>query len=116
MKTRKLLYLVNSSSEVLIDKIFLENTPYPGCWIQNNGKSYLILEQRHLYTLLNGKYTLSTVKLLVKEQSVPKDATLYDDYWVIGNPDCKYNARSPLLRCAINPQGDCNACAHLLLR
>lgn len=32
----------------------------------------------------------------------------------IGNPECKYNARSPYLRCAINPDGDCQNCLHYL--
>jgi uncharacterized protein YjbI with pentapeptide repeats len=30
----------------------------------------------------------------------------------IGNLDCLYNARSPLLRCAIHPLGDCEECSH----
>jgi Family of unknown function (DUF6464) len=28
----------------------------------------------------------------------------------IGNPNCRYNARSPYLRCALNPDGPCAAC------
>jgi hypothetical protein len=28
----------------------------------------------------------------------------------IGNANCKYNARSPHLRCAINPDGPCEGC------
>lgn len=30
----------------------------------------------------------------------------------IGDRLCQYNARSPYLRCAINPLGPCETCAH----
>lgn len=30
----------------------------------------------------------------------------------LGNPDCLHNARSPYLRCAINPFGPCEKCEH----
>lgn len=31
--------------------------------------------------------------------------------WV-GDVSCRYNARSPLLRCAVNPCGPCQGCRH----
>jgi hypothetical protein len=30
----------------------------------------------------------------------------------IGDPSCLYNARSPQLRCAVNPAGPCEGCKH----
>ncbi|PSF38416.1 hypothetical protein C7H19_05370 [Aphanothece hegewaldii CCALA 016] len=30
----------------------------------------------------------------------------------IGEINCRYNARSPHLRCAINPSGPCEGCLH----
>ncbi|MBE9114836.1 hypothetical protein IQ249_02895 [Lusitaniella coriacea LEGE 07157] len=33
------------------------------------------------------------------------------DYF-IGNLSCRYNARSPYIRCAINPNGPCENCPH----
>ncbi|MDJ1184196.1 DUF6464 family protein [Roseofilum casamattae] len=30
----------------------------------------------------------------------------------IGDTTCQYNARSPYLRCAINPMGPCEQCCH----
>ncbi|MEM8602367.1 MAG: DUF6464 family protein [Cyanobacteria bacterium P01_H01_bin.121] len=30
--------------------------------------------------------------------------------YLIGDLSCRYNARSPLLRCAINPLGPCKGC------
>lgn len=37
-------------------------------------------------------------------------------YTTIGDLSCKYNARSPYLRCAINPSGQCQNCQHYLSR
>lgn len=30
--------------------------------------------------------------------------------YIIGNVSCKYNARSPYMRCAVNPSGLCEGC------
>ena len=32
--------------------------------------------------------------------------------YVIGDVSCKYNAKSPYVRCAINPTGLCQDCRH----
>ena len=41
-------------------------------------------------------------------------ATLLDVNWgeeeYLGDPDCLHNARSPFLRCAVNPLGPCKGC------
>ncbi|MFB2939398.1 DUF6464 family protein [Aerosakkonemataceae cyanobacterium BLCC-F154] len=34
----------------------------------------------------------------------------------IGDTSCKFNARSPHLRCAINPHGPCEDCIHYQMR
>lgn len=34
----------------------------------------------------------------------------------IGDTSCKFNARSPHLRCAINPYGPCDGCVHYQMR
>lgn len=31
---------------------------------------------------------------------------------IVGDISCEFNARSPYLRCAINPHGPCDACRH----
>ncbi|MEM6423840.1 MAG: DUF6464 family protein [Cyanobacteria bacterium P01_C01_bin.73] len=33
---------------------------------------------------------------------------------VIGDVGCRWNARSPYLRCAVNPCGPCDDCPHFL--
>ncbi|MHC5610564.1 MAG: DUF6464 family protein [Nostoc sp.] len=30
----------------------------------------------------------------------------------LGDPSCKFNARSPLIQCAVNPSGNCVICRH----
>ncbi|MEM9542741.1 MAG: DUF6464 family protein [Cyanobacteria bacterium P01_E01_bin.42] len=35
-----------------------------------------------------------------------------ENSYFIGNTLCRYNARSPYLRCAINPTGPCQNCRH----
>lgn len=32
--------------------------------------------------------------------------------YLFGDITCRYNARSPYLRCAVNPAGPCNTCPH----
>lgn len=32
----------------------------------------------------------------------------------LGNPDCKFNAHSPVLRCSVNPSGPCEGCCHFV--
>jgi hypothetical protein len=39
----------------------------------------------------------------------PEEENLYH---FIGNLDCRYNARSPFIRCAVNPSGPCENCPH----
>ncbi|OKH36863.1 hypothetical protein NIES2119_15695 [[Phormidium ambiguum] IAM M-71] len=34
----------------------------------------------------------------------------------IGDTSCQFNARSPHLRCAINPYGPCDGCVHYQMR
>jgi len=31
--------------------------------------------------------------------------------YIVGDLSCQFNARSPHLRCAVNPSGPCNGCA-----
>lgn len=90
----------------------LEAVPQPGRWLVCGGRSFLVLQRRHRYRLCGGRYELATVALQVKPQRQPLDARPWRQGWVIGDPGCRYNARSPLLRCAVLPEGPCDRCAH----
>ncbi|MBD2151162.1 hypothetical protein H6F44_13675 [Pseudanabaena sp. FACHB-1277] len=43
----------------------------------------------------------------------PADLVMIEGFgYVIGKVSCQYNARSPYIRCAVNPDGPCDNCRH----
>ncbi len=92
-------------------KLLLVGNPQPGQCIEVNGSLYRILERRHRYHLQKGKYRLHKAILSVQLLE-ENDLRLWQGRWVIGNPECKYNARSEIIRCAVNPEGSCNGCPY----
>ena len=90
----------------------LEEIPQPGRWLTLAEGSFLVLQRRHRYRLRNGRYELSSIALQVRPQRQPADARWWNGRWVIGDPSCRFNARSPLLRCAVLPEGPCDRCSH----
>ncbi|MEB3321912.1 MAG: DUF6464 family protein [Synechococcaceae cyanobacterium] len=90
----------------------LSRVPHPGRWLRHDGRSFLILQRRHRYRLRDGRYQLAVVALQVRAQDRPADARWWNGRWVIGDPACRFNARTPLLRCAVLPEGPCERCAH----
>lgn len=48
--------------------------------------------------------------MLLNENIIPIERSNNCEW--IGDSRCKYNARSPHLRCAVNPAGDCKNCQH----
>ena len=107
-----LVELRQAGSDALLDRIDLDDPPHPGRWMQWNGRSFLVLQRRHRYALCNGHYQIASIALMVKHQRQPADAVLWRHGWVIGDPACRFNARSPLLRCAVWPEGPCDRCSH----
>ena len=74
------------------------------------------MQRQHRYSLKGGAYQLSAVALVVKPQSRPVDAKYWRHGWVIGDPTCRFNALSPLLRCIVWPDGPCGECSHFEAR
>lgn len=109
-----LVELKQAGSERLIDRLELDEPPHPGRWFEHGERSFLVLQRRHRYTLRSGRYQLSSLVLLVKPERQPVDARRWRHGWVIGDPTCKLNALSPLLRCAVMPDGPCERCVHRL--
>ncbi|TVS06544.1 MAG: hypothetical protein EA413_03800 [Cyanobium sp. PLM2.Bin73] len=102
-------------SDQLLDSLEVEalsEVPQPGRWLECGAGSYLVLQRRHRYRLRSGRYELTSVALQVKQQRRPSDARRWGGGWVIGDPLCRFNARSPLLRCAVLPEGPCERCSH----
>ena len=111
-----LVELRQADSEVLLHRMELDDPPQPGRWISFDQISYLVLQRRHRYRLLNGRYEIGSIALMVKPQKQPRDALFWRHGWVIGDPECRFNALSPLLRCAVWPDGPCDQCLHRELR
>lgn len=93
-----------------LGKVYLDWTPQPGAYLDLEGATYAVLERRHRYQLQSGKYRLQTIALYVQEHDRPTEQSLIDGHWVIGDASCRFNARSPLLRCGVEPQGPCQGC------
>ena len=107
-----LVELRQAESRVLLNRVQIEDPPQPGRWVTVEGESYLVLQRRHRYQLRGGRYQMASITLLVKRQRRPDDAVVWGQSWVIGDPNCRFNARSPLLRCAVLPAGPCDRCSH----
>jgi hypothetical protein len=107
--------LRQAGSDRLLEHLELPDlgaVPQPGLWFQVGKRSFLVLQRHHRYRLCNGRYQLASVALQVKMQRQPVDARWWNQHWVIGDPSCRFNARTPLLRCAVLPEGPCERCAH----
>ncbi|MGD1895564.1 MAG: DUF6464 family protein [Phormidesmis sp.] len=104
--------IVLSSSKEVLGHIKMDRSLYPGTYVDIDGKTYQILVRRHQYQLKLGRYYLHKAVVHVKQTSVPDERTLLNGAWVIGDITCTYNARSELVRCAINPSGPCSDCTH----
>lgn len=104
--------IVSSESKAILGRIKLDKTLYPGTYVDIDGQTYQILVRRHQYQLKLGRYHLHKAVVHVKETTIPEERTLLDGIWVIGDITCTYNARSELMRCAINPNGPCGECTH----
>lgn len=95
-----------------LGQLQLDWNPQPGAYLELEGQTYLVLERKHRYILKSGRYNLHKITLCVQKSHMPLDKQLVDGQWVIGDITCSYNARSELLRCAVNPDGPCDRCSH----
>lgn len=89
--------------------LYLEDSPQPGAQLVVAGRQYTVLERRHRYQLQANHYQLHHIAVYV-QLAIGAMNTMGS----IGDENCKYNAHSALLRCAINPDGPCQDCASFL--
>lgn len=94
-----------------LGNIQLDWTPQPGNYLDVGDRTYAVLERRHRYHLKAGRYKLHKVALFVQLAQRPTENSLVEGRWVIGSASCLFNARSEILRCAVNPQGPCSDCS-----
>ncbi|NEP56171.1 MAG: hypothetical protein F6K31_03980 [Symploca sp. SIO2G7] len=102
--------LILTHSRQSLGNIRLDWAPQPGNYLDYQGETYAVLERRHRYRLKLGSYRLHKVALYVKAAQRPKEKSLIAGRWVIGDASCNFNAHSELIRCAVNPEGPCDAC------
>jgi hypothetical protein len=95
-----------------LGKIQLDWTPQPGNYLDLEGQFYAVLERHHHYQYKVGGYCLKKISLYVQAARSPDEQSLVDGRWVIGDADCRFNARSEILRCAVNPEGPCEGCRY----
>lgn len=93
-----------------LGNIYLDWMPQPGVYLDLAGKTYTVLERRHRYQLRAGRYQLQKIALYVQPAQRPVEQSLVDGHWVLGDATCRFNARSEILRCAVNPEGPCDRC------
>ncbi|NEP15630.1 MAG: hypothetical protein F6J97_01860 [Leptolyngbya sp. SIO4C1] len=104
--------IILSQSRSLLESLYLDWEPQPGTYLEIGDRTYCVLERRHRYCLKSGRYQLHKIALYVQPAAPPTEKSLVDGCWVIGDITCRYNARSELLRCAVNPAGPCDRCPH----
>lgn len=95
-----------------IAKLNLDRQLQPGNYIELAGKTYAILERHHFYQYRVGGYRFNKATLHVQESKRPEETTKIGDLNVIGNANCVFNARSEIMRCAVNPEGPCQGCRY----
>ena len=82
-------------------------------YVEWEGAMWAILERRHHYFLKGGQYQLQRVALFVRPVAVNLvDRVEVNGQWFIGDPNCRFNAQSELLRCVPNPSGPCPGCRY----
>ncbi|MBE9179675.1 hypothetical protein IQ268_13990 [Oculatella sp. LEGE 06141] len=93
-----------------IANLRLDWNPQPGAYLDLAGKTYAVLERRHRYQFRAGRYRLHKVALYVQQAQRPTEQSFLNGRWIIGDANCRYNAQSELIRCAVNPEGPCDQC------
>jgi hypothetical protein len=95
-----------------IGKLDLDRRWQPGNYLDFEGKTYAILERHHFYQYRVGGYRFDRATLHVQESKRPEEITVIGDRQIMGNAACRFNARSEIIRCAVNPEGPCEGCLY----
>ncbi|QZZ21788.1 hypothetical protein J5X98_04945 [Leptothermofonsia sichuanensis E412] len=95
-----------------LGSVWLDWAPQPGAYLNLEGATYAVLERRHRYQLKAGRYRLHKISLYVQAAQPPSERSIVDGRWVLGELSCRFNARSELIRCAVNPEGPCGGCRY----
>lgn len=102
--------VILAHSHQCLGKVQLDWMPQPGSSLDFAGHTYLVLERRHCYQFRAGRYQLDKIYLVVQSDPAPTERSEVAGRWVLGDVTCQFNARSELIRCAVNPGGPCSNC------
>lgn len=97
-------------SHKLLGKIHLNWTPQPGAQIELAGQTYIVLERHHRYQLKAGIYQIHRICLYVQPTQYGHEKSWIEGRWTLGNANCRFNAHSEVIRCAVHPEGPCEGC------
>lgn len=98
-----------------IGRLNLDRRLQPGNYMDFEGKTYAILERHHFYQYRVNGYHFDRATLHVQESLRPEETTQIGDRYIIGDANCRFNARSEIMRCAVNPEGPCKDCRYFEL-
>ena len=104
--------VILSQSAKSLGDINLDWMPQPGNYLNLANKNYVVLERRHRYHLKFGRYQLHKIALYVQSAPLPTETSWVEGKLVLGDANCRFNAHSELIRCAVNPMGACEGCRY----
>lgn len=104
--------LILSHPRRSLGQVPLTSMPQPGAQLTHDGQVYTVLERRHRYHFTANRYHLHKIDLYLQPASEVHEKSWLGDRWVIGDVTCQFNARSEIVRCAVNPEGPCDRCIH----
>ncbi|MFM7560832.1 DUF6464 family protein [Cylindrospermopsis raciborskii] len=102
--------IILTSPQRYLGKLQLDWAPQPGNYLDFEGKTYAVLERHHRYQFRTGRYRLHRIAIYVQTAKRPSEKSFINGRWVVGDANCKYNAHSEIIRCAVNPDGPCDSC------
>ncbi|WP_107670524.1 DUF6464 family protein [Cyanothece sp. BG0011] len=105
--------IILSHNHQLLGKLSLDWNPKKSNHLELEGTTYTILEYHHHYHYQMGGYQLKKVSLYVQKSSNSQTKTLVNGRWILGDINCRFNANSEIVTCAVNPQGSCQNCQFL---
>ncbi|MEL4897264.1 DUF6464 family protein [Crocosphaera sp. Alani8] len=102
--------VILSHNNKSLGKIKLDWNPKKGGSIELQGETYNILEYHNHYHYQVGGYQLQKISIYVQKILEIQEKTLVNGRWILGDFNCRFNANSEIVTCAVNPQGNCKNC------
>ena len=102
--------VILSHNHQSLGQLKLDWNPQKDNYLELEGQIYSILEYHHHYQYQLGGYRLTKVSLYVQQTSDIQEKTLINGRWILGDINCRFNAHSEIVTCAVNPEESCQTC------